>query len=70
MLCGDKIMIATGSKPAWPAMTGINEAQPIISIEAISLLKPPTSLTILGAGPVECECAQLFLTFDVRVTLL
>jgi len=70
VLYGDKIMIATGSRPAWPALAGMNEAQPITSVEAISLPKLPTSLIILGGGPVGCEFAQLFSTFDVRVTLL
>ncbi len=70
VLYGDKIMIATGSKPERPAMPGLNEVQPITSVEAISLPKLPTSLIILGGGPVGCELAQLFSTFDVRVTLL
>jgi len=67
---GDKIMIATGSKPERPALNGLNETQPITSVEAISLPKLPTSLIILGGGPVGCEFAQLFSTFEVRVTLL
>ena len=70
VLSGDKIMIATGSKPERSAIAGMNEAQPITSVEAISLPKLPTSLIILGGGPVGCEFAQLFSTFDVRVTLL
>ena len=70
MLYGDKIMIATGSKPERPALTGLHEAQPITSVEAISLPKLPTSLIILGGGPVGCEFAQLFSTFEVQVTLL
>src|SRR4030042_60498 len=32
MLYGDKIMIATGSKPERPALTGLNEAQPNTSV--------------------------------------
>ena len=67
---GDKIMIATGSRPERPALPGLNEAHPITSVEAISLPRLPTSLIILGGGPVGCEFAQLFSTFDVRVTLL
>jgi len=70
VLYGDKIMIATGSKPERPALAGLNETQPITSVEAISLPKLPTSLIILGGGPVGCEFAQLFSTFEVRVTLL
>lgn len=70
VLCGDKIMVATGSKPARPALAGMEEAQPITSVEAINLPKLPASLIILGGGPVGCELAQLFSTFGVRVTLL
>lgn len=70
VLYGDKIMIATGSQPERPALAGLSEAQPITSVEAISLPKLPASLIIIGGGPVGCELAQLFSTFEVRVTLL
>jgi pyruvate/2-oxoglutarate dehydrogenase complex dihydrolipoamide dehydrogenase (E3) component len=70
VLYGDKIMIATGSKTERPALPGLDETQPITSVEAISLPQLPTSLIILGGGPVGCEFAQLFSTFEVRVTLL
>ena len=70
VLYGDKMMVATGSRPTWPALAGMDEARPITSIEAISLQALPASLIILGGGPVGCELAQLFSTFGVQVTLL
>jgi pyruvate/2-oxoglutarate dehydrogenase complex dihydrolipoamide dehydrogenase (E3) component len=70
VLRGDKFMIATGSKAEVPAIEGIAECAPITSVEAVSLRRLPTSLIIVGGGPVGCEFAQLFSTFGVRVTVL
>jgi pyruvate/2-oxoglutarate dehydrogenase complex dihydrolipoamide dehydrogenase (E3) component len=67
---GDKIMIATGSKPAMPRIPGIEAAKPITSVEAVSLRRLPASLIIIGGGPVGCEFAQLFSTFGVQVIML
>jgi dihydrolipoamide dehydrogenase len=70
VLCGHKVMIATGSKPAMLGVEGIEESQPITNIEAVSLQQLPASLIIIGGGPVGCEFAQLFAIFGVQVTVL
>jgi len=70
VLRGERILIATGSRPARPEIPGLDEARPITSVEAVSLPTLPASLVILGGGPVGCEFAQLFSTFGVKVLLL
>jgi len=70
VLRGERILIATGSQPARPDIPGLDEVQPITSVEALNLPKLPASLLIIGGGPVGCEFAQLFSTFGVKVTLL
>ena len=70
LLRGERILIATGSKPAWPDIPGLHEVKPITSVEAVSLPKLPASMIILGGGPVGCEFAHLFSTFGVKVVLL
>ena len=70
VLRGERILIATGSQPARPDIPGLDEVQPITSVEALSLPKLPARLIIIGGGPVGCEFAQLFSTFGVNVMLL
>jgi dihydrolipoamide dehydrogenase len=70
VLRGERILIATGSQPARPDISGLDEVKPITSVEALSLPKLPASLIIIGGGPVGCEFAQLFSTFGVKVMLL
>ena len=70
VLRGERILIATGSRPARPDIPGLAGAAPITSEEAVSLPHLPASLVILGGGPVGCEFAQLFSAFGVKVVLL
>jgi pyruvate/2-oxoglutarate dehydrogenase complex dihydrolipoamide dehydrogenase (E3) component len=70
VLRGERILIATGSRPALPDIPGLEEAVPITSVEAVSLSALPASLIVLGGGPVGCELAQLFSTFGVKVVLV
>jgi len=67
---GDKILIATGSRPARPA--GIDFTDPHIhdSDEILSIETLPASLTILGGGVIGCEYACTFAALGVKVTLV
>ena len=67
---GDRILIATGSRPARPAGIDfedphIHDSDEILAIEAL-----PASLTILGAGVIGCEYACMFAALGVKVTLV
>jgi pyruvate/2-oxoglutarate dehydrogenase complex dihydrolipoamide dehydrogenase (E3) component len=70
VLRGERVLIATGSRPALPDIPGLEEVKPMTSVEAVSLPALPARLVILGGGPVGCEFAQLFSTFGVKVVLL
>ena len=65
-----KTVIATGSRPALPSITGIGEVPFLTSTTALELAELPASLLIIGAGYIGAELAQLFARFGVRVTLI
>jgi len=66
----DKIIIATGSRPARiPAFPFDGEAI-LSSTDALNLGVLPKSLIIIGAGVVGCEFACIFAEFGVEITML
>ncbi len=65
-----KVVIATGSTARVPDIPGIEEAGYITHIEALKLKALPESITIIGAGPVGLEFAQMFSRFGTKVTVL
>ena len=64
-----KILIATGSRPAWPAGTPkdfrLYDSDSILQMDAI-----PKSLAVIGAGVIGCEYATTFQALGVKVTLV
>ena len=62
-----RFLIATGSTVAVPPILGLKEAGYITFQEAVDFEKLPASIFILGGGPVGCEFAQIFSSFDVKV---
>lgn len=76
MLAGDAtvkaryFVIATGSSPAIPPISGL-ETIPYLTNESIfSLQSKPDHLVVIGAGPIGCEMAQAFHLLGVKVTML
>jgi pyruvate/2-oxoglutarate dehydrogenase complex dihydrolipoamide dehydrogenase (E3) component len=67
---GSRFIIATGSRPARPEISGLAEAGCIDNSTMWSLPQVPESLIILGGGPVGLEFAQVFARFGSRVTVL
>jgi mercuric reductase len=65
-----RFVVATGSTPDIPEISGLRETGFITSDEAITLPELPDRLVILGGGPVGLEMAQIFGRFGVKVTLL
>jgi mercuric reductase len=68
-IAADKIVIATGTRPAQPPISGLTNVPYLTSTTALSLDKLPRSLLVLGAGYVGAELAQLFARAGVAVTL-
>lgn len=63
-------VIATGSTIGDPGIAGLARDAYFTSDDALEMTRPPTSLAIVGAGPVGCEFAQYFARLGSCVTLL
>ncbi|MBI2097730.1 MAG: mercury(II) reductase [Candidatus Vogelbacteria bacterium] len=69
-LRAEKFIIATGSTANVPPIEGIREVGFVTHIEALKLQKQPRELTVIGAGPVGLEFAQMYSRFGTKVTVL
>ena len=65
-----RIIIATGSTASVPPIEGIKETGFITHIEALKLKALPRELTVVGAGPLGLEFAQMYARFGSKVTIL
>ncbi|WP_085317953.1 glutathione-disulfide reductase [Derxia lacustris] len=63
----ERILIATGGKPAAPAIPGIELA--LTSNELLDLTERPARLLVLGAGYIAVEFAGIFRGFGSAVTV-
>jgi pyruvate/2-oxoglutarate dehydrogenase complex dihydrolipoamide dehydrogenase (E3) component len=66
----DRLVIATGSSPAIPAIEGIESVEYWTNVEATETLEVPGRLVVLGGGPVGCELAQFFQRMGSQVTVV
>ncbi|TVR91829.1 MAG: FAD-binding protein [Spirochaetaceae bacterium] len=64
------IVIATGSRAAVPPVPGLAEAGYLTNRDVFSLPKLPSSLVVLGAGPIGVELGQCFTRLGSKVTLV
>jgi pyruvate/2-oxoglutarate dehydrogenase complex dihydrolipoamide dehydrogenase (E3) component len=64
------LVIATGPSAALPPVPGLTEVPHWTSDEALAAKTRPSSLAILGGGPVGCELAQIFVRCGTRVVLI
>lgn len=74
-LRGEKILIASGSRPIVPTIEGLDRVPYLTSdlltnAEPMELWELPRSLIILGAGYIALELGQMFHRFGTEVTLL
>ncbi|MEB3033367.1 mercury(II) reductase [Mycolicibacter sp. MYC340] len=63
-------LIATGSRPAIPAIAGLDQVDYLTSATVMELEKVPRELLVLGGGYVALELAQLFARLGSKVTML
>ena len=66
----DKVIIATGSKPANIPAFPYDGKKIISSDEALDLKELPTSILIVGGGYIGCEFASIFSELGVQVTVI
>ncbi len=72
---GDKVLIATGSRPALPSIEGLDRVPYLTSDlltvdEPIELRALPKSLLIVGGGYIALELGQTFSRLGTAVTIL
>ena len=64
------ILLATGSRPATPPIAGLTAAGFLSSERIFELHRAPSSLVMIGAGPISIELAQAMTRLGVKVTVL
>src|SRR5207237_7884270 len=64
------LVIATGTEPAIPPIDGLRDLPFWTNRDVVKVEHVPSSLTVLGAGPVVLELAQVFQRFGSRVTVV
>lgn len=69
-LRGEKILIATGSRPVRPASVPFDDACVHDTDSILKLTRLPHALAIIGAGVIGSEYATLFAALGARVTLV
>lgn len=56
----DVIILATGARTAFPPVPGLLDAEPLTNVTALDLTELPSSLSVIGGGPLGLEFAQVF----------
>jgi pyruvate/2-oxoglutarate dehydrogenase complex dihydrolipoamide dehydrogenase (E3) component len=69
-LAFDELVVATGSSPAIPPIDGLADVPYWTSRDAVWAEAVPSSLVVLGGGPVGVELAQLFSRLGAGVTIV
>jgi pyruvate/2-oxoglutarate dehydrogenase complex dihydrolipoamide dehydrogenase (E3) component len=64
-----RFIIATGSKPAVPAVPGLEDNY-LTNETIFKLDKLPARLVVIGGGPIGCELGQAFAMFGSQVTIV
>lgn len=74
-LKAERILVATGARPALPPVAGLQDtayltSELLSSEENFDLKELPASLIIIGGGFIACELGQMFQRLGSRVTIL
>jgi pyruvate/2-oxoglutarate dehydrogenase complex dihydrolipoamide dehydrogenase (E3) component len=66
----DRLVLATGSRPAIPPIDGLDSVEYWTNREATRTHKVPQSLVVMGGGPVGAELTQFFSRMGSQVTVV
>jgi len=71
-LACERLIIATGSRPLWPSIPGLEQGHPrlLTSDELFHLQERPGRIALLGAGYQGTEFAFFFAALGIEVTLI
>lgn len=64
------VVLNTGTRPAVPPVEGLADSPYWTNRDAVQVTAVPSSLVVLGGGPIGCELAQVFARFGARVTVV
>lgn len=67
---GEKIIIATGSKPITPDSFNYDKNRVITSTEALNITKVPKTMVIIGAGVIGLELGSVFARLGTQVDVI
>lgn len=67
---GRNLVVATGSVPVVPSIEGLAEAGYWTSNQGTSVEDLPSSIVVLGGGPVGVELAQVYARFGARTCIV
>ncbi len=70
LVANKAVVLSTGTRATIPKVKGLTEAQPWTNRNATGAKKVPSSLAIMGDGPVGCEMAHAYSSLGTKVTLL
>ena len=70
LVAGQAVIVSTGSGAAMPPIDGLADAKPWNNREGTTSQKVPSSLIVLGGGPVGAELAQAWSSLGSKVTLI
>jgi pyruvate/2-oxoglutarate dehydrogenase complex dihydrolipoamide dehydrogenase (E3) component len=66
----DRLVVATGSRPAIPPIEGLDSVEYWTNREATRTHKVPQSLVVMGGGPVGAELTQFFSRMGSQVAIV
>ena len=64
------VVIATGTSPSLPPVTGLADARPWTNRDVVKVRVVPASLAVLGGGAIGLELAQAFSRFGASVSVI
>jgi len=67
---GRGVVLNPGTRPAVPPVDGLAGTPYWTNREVVQVTELPTSLVVLGGGPIGSELAQVFARFGVQVTIV
>ncbi|MBI4288223.1 MAG: dihydrolipoyl dehydrogenase [Chloroflexi bacterium] len=67
---GEKVFIASGTRPLMPRIKGLDEVQYLTNETVLELRERPDSLIIIGGGYIAVEFGHFFAAMGTRVTIL
>lgn|SRR5581483_2005197 len=66
----DKVLIASGTRPAIPEIDGLDGSGFLTSDEALRLAKQPRVLTIIGGGYIAAELAHFYGALGTKINIV